>query len=401
MPTGYLITLMFVASGTALALWPMSRPRLLGRWSFPLITVINELPQVAFLLLLASTLLAIGEDGLLDTAGGWALAGVAGLTTLGLAVLLRRGLAARGVVATAMAEGLGADWRDALVQAPASGLRPGAWLRVLFVPYPFRPRRVERIPNLSYGDAGKRNRLDVYRHRSHPQGAPTLLYFHGGGYFSGNKNREGRVLLHRLAGRGWVCVSATYRLRPAVGFPDHLVDAKKAIAWVRGHGHEYGADPTNLVVAGSSAGAHLTSLAALTPNDPVLQPGFNADTAVDAAICLYGYYGRYYGRGGDERPPSTPLAYNASQAPPFFVAHGDCDTYVPVEDARMLVEHLRAASSEPVIYAELPGGQHAFDQFHSARNEAVVDAIEAFLESHRSQLSGEPSRALGRPAAPH
>src|SRR5512132_1124144 len=52
--------------------------------------------------------------------------------------------------------------------------------------------------------------------------------------------------------------------------------------------------------------AHLASLAALTPNDPILQPGFeDADTTVDAAICLYGYYGRYYGRGDDERLPST------------------------------------------------------------------------------------------------
>jgi hypothetical protein len=78
MPTGYLITLALVASCTALALWPISRPRLLGRLSFPLVTVVNELPQVAFLLLSASTLLAVGEDGLLDTAGGRALAGVAG-----------------------------------------------------------------------------------------------------------------------------------------------------------------------------------------------------------------------------------------------------------------------------------------------------------------------------------
>jgi acetyl esterase/lipase len=105
-------------------------------------------------------------------------------------------------------------------------------------------------------------------------------------------------------------------------------------------------------------------------------------------------------RGDYEQPPSTPLAYNASQAPSFFVAHGDCDTYVPVEGARMLVEDLRAASSEPVIYAELPGGQHAFDLFHSAGNEAVVDGIEAFIKWHRSLQSGEPSRALGGRAAP-
>ncbi len=61
-------------------------------------------------------------------------------------------------------------------------------------------------------------------------------------------------MLYRLAGRGWVCISANYRLSPAARFPDHLVDAKKVIAWVREHGARYGADASNLVVAGSSAG---------------------------------------------------------------------------------------------------------------------------------------------------
>jgi acetyl esterase/lipase len=44
-----------------------------------------------------------------------------------------------------------------------------------------------------------------------------------------------------------------------------------------------------LFVSGSSAGAHMASLAALTPNDPAFQPGFeDADTSVTAAIGLNG-----------------------------------------------------------------------------------------------------------------
>ncbi|WP_307036650.1 alpha/beta hydrolase fold domain-containing protein [Streptomyces canus] len=51
----------------------------------------------------------------------------------------------------------------------------------------------------------------------------------------------------------------------------------------------YGADPSRLFVAGSSAGSNLAALCALTPNAPVFQPGFeSADTSVTAAICLYG-----------------------------------------------------------------------------------------------------------------
>ena len=149
-----------------------------------------------------------------------------------------------------------------------------------------------------------------------------------------------------------MCISANYRLSPAARFPDHLVDVKKVIAWVREHGDEYGADPSVLFVAGSSAGGNLASAAALTPNDPRFQPGFeDVDTSVTAAVALYGYYGHY----GGERA-SAPHTYVRADAPPFFVAHGELDTLVLVEDARAFVEQLRNTSSGPVVYAELPGG---------------------------------------------
>jgi acetyl esterase/lipase len=180
-----------------------------------------------------------------------------------------------------------------------------------------------------------------------------------------------------------VCISANYRLMPAATFPDHLIDVKKVIAWVREHGPEYGADPAVVFVAGRSAGGHLASLAALTPTDPAFQPGFErAHTSVTAAISLCGYYSPLDAK---ERPPSSPLAYVGTGAPPFFVAHGDRDTVVFVEGARRFVERLRRTSSNPVVYAELPGAQHSFDLFHSLRFESVVDAIEAFTAWVRSR----------------
>lgn len=199
---------------------------------------------------------------------------------------------------------------------------------------------------------------------------------------SGRKDCEARPLLYRLASQGWVCISANYRLRPAAQFRNPLIDPKKVIAWAREHGHEYGADPTVMFMAGSSAGGHLASLAALTPNDPAFQPGFErTDTSVTAAISLYGYYGPL---DTTERLPSSPQAYVGADAPPFFVTHGDRDLLVSVEGARLFVERLRSTSSNPVVYAELPGAHHAFDLFHSIRFETVVDAIEAFAAWVRS-----------------
>jgi acetyl esterase/lipase len=132
-----------------------------------------------------------------------------------------------------------------------------------------------------------------------------------------------------------------------------------------------------------AAGAHLAASAALTPNDPAFHPGFESgDTSVVAVVCLYGYYGSLDATG---QLPSSPLAYVQRKAPPFFVAHGDLDTLVLVEDTRRFVDGLRSTSGNPVVYAELPKAQHAFDLFHSIRFETVVDAIEAFAAWVRSR----------------
>jgi acetyl esterase/lipase len=396
MPVGYLVAATFVAWCTLFAVAP-HRPRHSGpsNLSFRFGYLLNELPFVAFYWLLASTLVAIGQGDLFSP-GGWLAFGVAVLATAGLVVVTWRGLRAGPAVDQALSEGLGAGWRAAIHADMAARLRRRLpFARILFGPYRFRRRDVERVANISYGDAGPSNLLDVYRHRSHPSGGPILVYLHGGAFRSGRKSREARPLIYRLASQGWTCISANYRLSPAAAFPDHLVDVKKAIAWVREHGHEYGADPAVVFVAGSSAGGHLAAMAALTPNDSRFQPGFErADTSVTAAIILYGYYGSL---DTSEWSPSSPLAHVRTDAPPFFVAHGDQDTLVLVEDARLFIERLRGTSSNPVVYAELSGAQHTFDLFHSIRFELVVDAIEAFAAWVRSREQAQ--RVLERPRA--
>jgi acetyl esterase/lipase len=378
LPIGYLFTTVLVAWGTFFAVAaPRPRRSRASSLSFWFGFFLNELPFLAFLWLLASTLLALAQ-GDLDTPIGCVGLGVALLATLGLVVIVRRSLRARPAVEHALNESLAADLRLRL-----------QWARILFAPFTFRSRKVERISDLRYGDAGRRNLLDVYRRRDRPADCPTLIHFHGGAFRRGRKSREARPLFHRLASRGWVCISANYRLAGDGRFPDPLIDAKKAIAWVRAHGPEYGVDSDALFVAGSSAGGHLASMSALTPGDPRLQPGFEeADTSVTAAISLYGYYGPV----GSSDPSTSPHAYLRPNAPPFFVVHGDRDTVVVVDDARRFVAALRTVSTQPVAYAELPGAHHTFDVFHSIRFESVIAGIEAFA------ARVHPARGVGRMA---
>lgn len=335
----------------------------------------NELPFPALAAFAAATGLAYAEG---DLASPVAIA--AAVLAGGCAVLTaRRGMRTLPALQRAMGS------------TPVSTRLP--WARILLLPFAIRPRSIERAANLQYGPHGRRNRLDLYRRRSAPDGAPVLVHFHGGHYQGGHKNSQSLPMLHRFAARGWVCVSANYRLRPEASFEDHLTDAKRVIAWIRAHGRDFGADPDRIVLSGSSAGAHMSTLAAFTAGDPAYQPGFeDADTAVSAVVGLGGYYGPYFAR-----PDTDPAALAGPDAPPFLIVHGDRDTVVPADDARRFAERLQRVSTQPVVYAELPGGQHGFDLFHSPRFEAVVNAVEAFAAASLGpRRPGSEGRVDGR-----
>lgn len=393
MPYGFLIGVVIQGALVALTLSAPSQPRFLVGLGFRVASAYNEAPFLFIYLIVISAIGPI-SGAALDSISGWIVLGLPLLVIFGLLLIAWRGVQARPVVERALHDALAARWREKSRSGLIEGTRKRPPLvRILFMPFVLRPRRVKRVRNVPYGPAGRFNLLDVYHHRDQPEGAPVLVYFHGGGFYGGHKSVEGRALLFRLASEGWVTISANYRLRPRADFVDHLVDVKKVITWVREHGHEFGVDPSKLFLSGGSAGGTLSSIAALTQNDPRYQPGFeDADTSVTAVASLYGWYDGYYEMGGPDSEFGV-LGHPAADAPPFFIAHGTEDTLATIETARRFVTHLRRGSPNPVVFAELPHGQHGFDLFHSFRFSAVVDGIEAFtawVMSHESPASRLP-----------
>jgi acetyl esterase/lipase len=215
--------------------------------------------------------------------------------------------------------------------------------------------------------------------------------------------------MYHMAQRGWLCVAINYRLSPTAAFPAHIIDVKKAIAWVRENIAQYGGNPDYIAITGGSAGGHLSALAALTPNREAWQPGFeHADTTVQAAVPFYGVYdfldrfrirpemsmdemlaSRVMQCTRDDNPElwesASPLDHVRADAPPMFVIHGTHDSLVWVEEARAFVSALQAVSDKPVAFAELPGAQHAFELFHSVRTDYTVNAVGHFLEWSHAQ----------------
>jgi acetyl esterase/lipase len=323
---------------------------------------------------------------------------------------------------------------EALTEAigPAAEHTKVAW-KEYWLPFKMWSRKIRRVRDVPYAQpGGRRLRLDVWSSAESGEGRPCLLYVPGGAWlaFVTNKNHQAKPLLLEMAARGWVCFSMNYPVSPRAKFPEHIVAVKRAIAWIREHAREYGGDPRFLMISGNSAGGHLSSLAALTPNDPLFQPGFEeADTTVQAAAPFYGVYdwtgamidelsraSRRQKRGmirvlervivrsrlNKDREAferASPLFRVNPDAPPFFVIHGSHDILALVEEARAFVSRLREASREPVAYAEIPGAQHAFDHFLSIRALYTVRAIARFGEWANQRFSGGPhAPASGRAA---
>lgn len=397
MPIGYLVTIGVISAGMLASLVPFARSGGLGTLSWLLSAVVNESPSVAVYWLLLVTLLAAVQGDMTGPAA-WVAFGVGCASLAAAPVLIARALRGREVLDRALHDGLGPEWRHAAATRSGGARRDRLpWARILLTPIPVSRRGVRRTANLSYGPHGRRNRLDVYRRRGQSEGAPILIHLHGGGFRSGRKSFYARALLHEFAREGWVCISASYRLRPQAAFQDFVVDVKRVIAWAREHAPEQEADPGCIVLAGSSAGAHLAVTAALTAHDPTFQPGFeDCDTSVAAAIGLYGYYGRI--EAGPQ--PSSPMDYVHPGAPPLLVAHGGQDTFVPPDLARQLAERVRAVSSNPVVHAELPGAQHSFDLVRSVRFEILIDGLQAFASwvrlSSKDEASPRPDPNLPR-----
>ena len=371
------------ATYTVNAFRPARRSRVLFGWSFFASWLTTELAPFHLVWQVLATGWFARRGALRTTPGRIGLA-ISIASWVGLIVSIRQSLGARHEIREAL--------RD--LQFEASDDAPGQ----------IRVRR-----HLTFDRAGGRDlRLDVVSPADPPapgERRPALVQVHGGGWVIGFKERQGQLLMHEMAGHGWVCFNVDYRLSPKATFPDHLVDVKRAIAWVREHADEFGVDPDFVAITGGSAGGHLTALAALTADVDDYQPGFeDADVSVQAAVPFYGVYD-FTNRNGvwhddtasmflgpivmksslEEEPEkwaaASPLDQVRADAPPFFVIHGDKDVLAPVEDARDFVQRMRAVSTAPVFYLELEGTQHAFETFETVRSRAVIRGVRRFLEA--------------------
>jgi acetyl esterase len=97
--------------------------------------------------------------------------------------------------------------------------------------------------------------------------APTVVFYHGGGWVAGDletHDRQGRLLAIET---GAVVVSVDYRRPPETRFPGAFEDAFAALRDVSERIGEFGGDASRLGVAGDSAGGNLAATSAIACRD--------------------------------------------------------------------------------------------------------------------------------------
>lgn len=379
------------------------KPETLAIISFVLGMLVGEFGLHIVALEIGLTLLFIGADELSGLGDALGLA-IAMASWVAIGLFYFRARRAEPVMQQAVRYGLALPMDAPLPDNPVTLHEPT--LHRLLNPFAVNPKGIKVQRNIVYHqEQGRPLHLDIYSPTNTPTQAPVLLQIHGGAWLEhlGNKEQQGRPLMAQMAENGWICVAIQYRLSPDATFPDHIIDCKRALTWVKEHIGSFGGNADFIAVTGGSAGGHLSALLALSANAPEFQPGFEEkDTAVQACIPLYGFYdflnlkqqrrnlgveswvlSRLFKKSQAEAPAlwhsGCPASWANQDAPPFLIIHGECDTLVPCTESRNLFEVLQEKSNNPVAYAELPDAQHAFDIPLSLRTQIVVNYLCIYL----------------------
>lgn len=242
--------------------------------------------------------------------------------------------------------------------------------------------------------------LDLTRPDDDRRSLPVLVYVHGGGWTSGDPQRQGRDMYHTLALDGWVTLAIRYPFTPDVSVEEQIETVKSAIRWARRGLGENGVDATHVAIAGGSAGGHLATMAALTAAED--------SEGVAACIGLYAVYDMA-NRNGKRAPwakirnevmlesvAEAPNRYDAvspltrirDDSPPVLVVHGTRDTLVPIGEAEQFVSALEEAG-RPVQFVAVLGAQHAFDALSTPATRAAAAVIRDWLRV--TVLSEDPA----------
>ncbi len=261
---------------------------------------------------------------------------------------------------------------------------------------------IQRTEGIVYGKGGDIPlKLDLYSPRVIKKPVPALIVIHGGSWVSGQRS-EYHYHCVKLAQRGYVVATISYRFVPEFTHPAAVNDSKCAVRWMRANSKRLHVNPEQIAVIGFSAGGHLAMMVGYSANVPELEgDGGNkgVSSRVQAVINFYGptdlttsflsrtdmvidyMDGKKYDDARKQYRQASPLTHVSEDDPPTLIFHGSIDDVIPISQADALAEALRGASV-PFRYDRLVGWPHGVDYRTDKLNRRCMQLTFEFLDQY-------------------
>lgn len=265
------------------------------------------------------------------------------------------------------------------------------------IPLPEPPEGTRVLRDIAYGPH-ERQAYDVYLPAGAEAPMPVVVFYHPGAWQRRDK-RAVRTMF--MLEHGFAVVSIGYRLAQHAQFPAQVQDANDGLRHLLDHADDYGIDPERVVLAGTSAGAHLATLAVLANDQTAFHPveGFRPR----GIMAIYGAYdmprlvqdeeltdvdqsspdsplGLMLGAPPAEVPDAlhdaSPVSFARADVPPFLLMHGREDRVLPWTQSLVMAERLIDHGND-VTLRVVPKVGHGAEAF---RSRPISDEIVAFAK---------------------
>lgn len=220
--------------------------------------------------------------------------------------------------------------------------------------------------------------------------------------------------------RGYTIFAVVHGSQPKFTIPECIEDTQMAVRFIRMHAKDYGIDPDRIGITGGSAGGHLSLMIGVTGDDGNPKAKSPVERVSSKVQCVASFFPPTdflnYGKPGESAlgagvlkdfpapfdfhvfdkaqnkfVPITdpekrqdigraisPAYHVTAQTPPTVIAHGDADKLVPIQQAQLMIEKLKAAGVDCKLITRHNGG-HGWDDILT-HVEMCADWVDAHLK---------------------
>jgi acetyl esterase/lipase len=188
------------------------------------------------------------------------------------------------------------------------------------IPQPVVPLWTDKVPGAKGEEDRDKPTLTIHLPDAKQATGTGIIVCPGGGYFVHAVDHEGHQMARWLNSMGIAAFVLKYRLKPRYDPADALVDAKRALRYVRSHAKEYNIAPERVGMLGFSAGAHLSACSAIDPDDGDAK----AEDPIERQSCRPDFLVLIYGGATKLADPSKkdaePKTFGPKAPPAFLIS---------------------------------------------------------------------------------